>query len=253
VSGFVHTARSEWIKLRSTRTTLVLVLIAVGLEALVVGLTAVFADLDGLEADVLVNAVTFTSIPAGLLIAVVGSLAITSEYAHGTIRPTFAATPRREQVFAAKFVVVTVTVAVGSAVVIGLATILGWVVMSARGAELDLTAQPGNVPALIGSVILIVLLTWMGYGLGLLTRSSPLAIVILVLWPLLIENLIGGVLFVAGVENAVRWLPYNAGALLALTEQPDDALGRWQGGLYFGVVTLALVVAGALTNRHRDA
>lgn len=253
MTSFVHTLRSEWIKLRTTRTTLVLVLIAVGLEALVVGLTAVFADPDGMSGDALVNAVTFTSIPVGLLVAVVGSLAITAEYAHGTIRPTFAATPRRQQVFGAKFTVVTAAVALGGASVIAAATALGWVVLTARGAELDLTARPGNVPALVGSVVLMVLLTWMGYGLGLLTRSSPLAIVLLVLWPLLVENLVGGVLFVAGVESALRWLPYNAGTSLAVAELPEETLGRWQGGLYFGLVTFGLVVAGMVANRHRDA
>jgi ABC-2 type transport system permease protein len=156
-------------------------------------------------------------------------------------------------VFTAKFVVITAAVAVGGAVVVASATVFGWLVIESRGGEVDFSDSPGGLAPIVGSVALMTILTWLGYGLGLLTRSSPLAIVILVLWPLLIENIVGGLLFVAGVESALRWLPYNAGFVLASTEIPEDSMGRWQGGLYFAVITLALVVVGALSNRGRDA
>jgi ABC-2 type transport system permease protein len=90
----VDTIRSEWIKLRTTRTTMVLLLCALGLELLVVGLTAIFVSVDPFDTENLVGAVTITTIPVGLMIGVIGSLIITSEFVHGTIRPTFAATPR---------------------------------------------------------------------------------------------------------------------------------------------------------------
>ena len=86
------------------------------------------------------------------------------------------------------------------------------------------------LPALLGVVLLAVGLTVLGYGLGLLIRNSPAAICILLLWPLIAEGLIAGLLSAAGAEGAVKFLPYSAGFNMALTEPDPDAFGRVGGG-----------------------
>lgn len=249
----IDTVRSEWIKLRTTRTTLVLVICALGLQVVVVGLTAAFIEVDPLRTIDLVTAVTATAIGVGLLLGVIGTLVITSEHAHGTIRPTLAATPRRLRVYVAKWIVVTLTALVGGGAVVGGSFVMGWLVVSGRGGEVDLGSDPGNLRALVGAVLLLVVLSWLGLAVGFLTRSSPLSIVLLVLWPLLIENIVAGVLFVSGLDGLVRWLPYSAGLMMAMPDVPDDALGPWAGGAWFAAIAVGLLAAGMAVSRGRDA
>lgn len=251
--GFRHVVRSEWIKLRTTRTTIVLVLVAAGLQALIVGLTSVFASADRRSTEYLLDAVTGSAIPVGLLLGVVGALAITAEHAHGTIRPTFAATPRRTRVYAAKFVVVTLAVGGAAAVIVVASTVVGALVFSSRGATISIGSYPDGWAALVGTVVWAALVAWIGLGLGLLTRSSPLTIVLLVLWPILIENLVGGLMWLAGAGGLVRWLPFTAGFALVISGETDEMLSRWVGGAWFAAIAFALVLIGTAVNRSRDA
>jgi ABC-2 type transport system permease protein len=89
--------RSELLKQRTTRTILQLPLWMVGLVALVV-LLHVFS----------LDAATLSRRDGQLKVigwgTSVGALSITSEIRHGTIRPTFLATPRRARVIFAKVV-----------------------------------------------------------------------------------------------------------------------------------------------------
>ena len=93
------------------------------------------------------------------------------------------------------------------------------------------------------------------FGLGLLIRSTPAAVAVLILWPLVAENLIGGLLTVAGVDGAFKWMPYQAGFNLGNPDagQNADTLGRWTGGLYFLAVVLAVTAVGAWSTSKRDA
>ncbi len=95
----------------------------------------------------------------------------------------------------------------------------------------------------------------LGLGLGLLIRSTPAAVAVLILWPLVGEGLIGALLSAAGVDNAFKWLPYQAGFNLGNPDagQTTDSLGRWTGGLYFFVVTAVIAAVGAWSTSTRDA
>jgi ABC-2 type transport system permease protein len=108
---------------------------------------------------------------------------------------------------------------------------------------------------MIGIVLFAAIVSLLGYALGLLVRSTPAAVSILILWPLLVENIVAAILIQAGVEHASKWMPYSAGITLGFIEagQNADTLGRVAGGLYFLGVTSALVVAGAVLTQRRDA
>jgi hypothetical protein len=78
---------------------------------------------------------------------------------------------------------------------------------------------------------------------------------VLILWPLVVEGLIGGLLFAANAEGLRKWLPYQAGIALG---NPNEAggnptLGRLAGGLYFFAVTSAVAGIGAWLTNRRDA
>src|SRR5262249_14640670 len=101
-AAMIDQIRAELLKIRSTRTTL-------GLVAGMVGLIVLFSLLSGLPtkaphlpaAEDQRGLLNVGSI-AGIFSALAGGMLITSEYRHGTIKPTFLFDPRRSHVLAAK-------------------------------------------------------------------------------------------------------------------------------------------------------
>jgi hypothetical protein len=103
-------------------------------------------------------------------------------------------------------------------------------------------------------VVLAVLVSWFAYGLGLLIRNSPVTIAVFLIWPLIIENLVGLVFTLIGWESAVKWLPYQAAIQATVDDQSGaDVLGRPGGLIWFGVVSAAIIAAGVFLDRRRDA
>lgn len=251
----IRTIRSEWIKVRTVRMNAVLAIIAVAFPLIVVILTAALGSVESASARDLVGLTTGTSVITAMLIGVIGAAGITGEFGFNTIRPTFAATPNRWKVIGAKAIVTMVVAVVIETLVVILAYSIGAAVLRNRGAVIDLgTAGDGATAALYGVVLFAAIVSLLGFGLGLLTRSTPAAVAILILWPLLAENIIGGLLSVAGVDDPFKWLPYQAGFSLADTNAGmGESLGRVAGGLYFFAVTSAIVVFGSLLTSRRDA
>lgn len=252
----IRTIRSEWIKIRTVRMNTVLAIIAIAFPLIVVILTAALGSAESASARDLVGLTTGSSVLTAMLIGVIGAAGITGEFGFNTIRPTFAATPNRWKVIGAKAIVTTVVALVVEALVVILAYSIGAAILRNRGAVIDLgTAGDGATAAMYGIVLFAAIVSLLGFGLGLLTRSTPAAVAILILWPLLAELIIAGVLSVAGVDNAFKWMPYQAGANLG---NPDagiesDSLGRVAGGLYFFAVTTLVVVIGSIFTSRRDA
>lgn len=251
--------RAEWIKLRTVTMNWILGIIAIAFPLVVTLLTAYFAsgktdNDDGLDTNGLVGVLTGTAVVASLLCGVIAAASITSEFGFGTIRPTFAATPRRMKVVVAKGLV-----AVGfAAVALTIVQLVGWyagsTIADARGATIDLDTLPTGVPAMVGAVVLGALLALFGYGLGLITRSTPAAVAILIVWPLIAEGLIAQLLIVAtGNESIRNWMPLQAGFRLVFIDGFSDGPSRLTSGVYFGAFSLALAGLGAWLVNRRDA
>ena len=251
----IRTIRSEWIKLRTVRMNTVLVVLAIAFPLIVTVLTTVFVDSDDMSSRNLVSLVTGTSVVTGLLLGVIGAAAITSEFGFGTIRPTFAATPRRSRVLFAKAVVTVLVAIVVEAVVVALCFGVGSIILNSRGGGISLSDAGSARGALVGIVFFAAIVSLLGYGLGLLIRSTPASIAVLILWPLVAESIVGGILFAAGVENGGKWLPYSAGINLGDPDAGLDSasLGRVAGGLYFFAVAAVITVLGAISVQRRDA
>ena len=97
---------AEWLKLRTTRTTLGLLVVLLGLVTLATllhGLGLKAASLDRADQQLRILADAGESLGA-VFAALAGALAITGEFRHGTIRPTLLAAPRRTTLIAAKAV-----------------------------------------------------------------------------------------------------------------------------------------------------
>lgn len=253
----IDVLRSEWIKLRTVRMNLVLVIIAVAFPLIVSVLTTLLIDADDMGARDLAGLVSGTSVITGMLLGVIGAAGITGEFGFGTIRPTFAATPKRMRVIVAKAIVTVVVALVVEALVVLLSYGIGSAILSSRGGTVDLgeSGRGGAVEALVGVVLFAAIVSLLGYGLGLLIRSTPASIAVLVLWPLVAENIIGAVMFAAKVDHPFKWLPYNAGINLGNPDAGSDSesLGRVVGGLYFFAVTTVVVSIGAFLTNRRDA
>lgn len=250
----IATVRSELIKLRTVRVHGVMTIIAVAFPLLVVALTTSLTSSPRTFGDRgFVELVTGVTIVAVLLVATVAAISLTSEYSHGTIRPTFAATPSHVRVFAAKWLVNSVVSAVVIAIILALCWLLGSLVLSGRDAPVSLSIVDGTLGAMFATVALAVVVSWFALGVGLTLRNAPATVTLLLVWPLLVENLLSGVGLLIGFDWLVRWMPYQA-ALQAIDPSPSsDSLGRPLAFVWFGVVSLALIGIGLLLDRRRDA
>lgn len=237
---------SEWIKLRTVTSHLVLVILALAfplvLSLLIVALTGV----ENISDDLLIGSLAGAGVLSGLLVGVIGVLSFAQEQSHGTLRVTFAATPRRMQVIFAKALMTIVFGAGLAVVVLAVGTVIGSAILSARDAPNAFYSEVA-----VSSVVFTVLLALLGLALGMLTRNTPVAIVLLIAWPLLIENLIGGLLTLV-IDDAFRFMPFFAAVNALAVEGSGEGFGRVGGLAYLGVWVLALLALGAYLTEKRD-
>ncbi|NCY17872.1 MAG: hypothetical protein EBX39_14165, partial [Actinobacteria bacterium] len=188
--------RSEWIKTRTIRMNWVLFIIAIVFPLVAAGLFAGFSDAENLLALDQFQLVSGGMIITSMLLGVIGATSITGEYGFNTIRPTFAATPRRVRVVAAKAVVAAaVAIVVSVVVVVAGLTLVNTLVRSRVDASvpdsaLDVTSVDDFFAASLGIVVFCALLGLFGLAIGLIIRSTPAAVATIVLWPLLVENIV---------------------------------------------------------------
>lgn len=169
--------RSELLKQRTTRTILQLPLWMVGLVALVVLLHVFSLHVATLtsRAGQLKVLGWGTSVGA-LFAALLGALSITGEIRHGTIRPTFLATPRRARVIIAK---VAASALAGLAIGLlaeALTVALEGAGLAMRGIQIALSAGD-YVQLLAGGALAAALWAAIGVGVGAIVRNQVGAVV----------------------------------------------------------------------------
>lgn len=247
----INLMRSEWIKVRTVRVNYVLGIIAAAFPIVIVGLVTALTKNEREVARDFVGAVTGTMVLTSILLGVIGALNLTSEFSHNTIRATFAAAPQRTRVLLAKAIVTLLSTLVISAIIEFLTYMVGSVILSSRDA--DVVLDGSDKAALLGAVILAGMLSMLGFGLGLLIRNSPATITLLILWPLLLEGILQGVLSAAGIEEPTPWLPYQSAILMANPDLSSQDPSRLHGGLYLGSVVIGFIIIGLAVNKRRDA
>ncbi|MPY93564.1 MAG: ABC transporter permease subunit [Acidimicrobiia bacterium] len=247
-TGLRHAVASEWVKVRSVRSTAWTALAAGAL----LPVTAVFVAATGsLQPDDTVLGASLTGAAlAQVAAAVFGVLAMTGEVASGTIRTTLAACPRRGTVLGAKAIVTAVVLFVPTLVGSALAHLVGSAMLAGQG------YAPGDPwPALIGIAACYSVVGVLGLAVGTVVRHSTggiVAMLALILLPQLFGPLFGDLRpWVGGAAPLA--------ALEKLTQTSDalpeavGTLGAWPS---LAVVTAysaaALIGSGALLAR-RDA
>ena len=242
--------RSELLKQRTTRTSLVLVAWMVGLIVLAVALHVLSFGVGDLsrESNQLKILGLGTSIGA-LFASLLGAMSITGEFRTGTIRPTFLVTPRRTRVVAAK-VVASMLAGIGVGLVAeALSAGAEAAGLAARGIHIELGG--GDYAQLLaGGALGGAMFGAIGVGVGAVVRNQVAAVVGLCVWLLFLEPLLLG-----DVPSAAKYAPEaSAGAIAgAIQSQIADALIAPA----LGVVLLAAyaglaALAGALLITRRD-
>ena len=246
--------KSEWIKLRTVRANVVLIILAISVPLAISVLTAIFADLKFNESSDVFSAVVLgPTYICAFLAGVLGVLGIGQEYRHNTIRVTFAAQPKRSIVLTAKCIVNGLF-----GLFIGLATPLlcfgiSGLILKARDVNLSLLDPGVNLIALIGQGLFAGMITLMGFGLGCIMRQPAGAIPTLLLWPLIAEGILTGVLD-AIWPGSWKWLPFRAGFRLGFAyDTESEFLSRAGSGFYFLAWTAAVVAFGWWMAERRDA
>src|SRR5690606_26519544 len=114
-----------------------------------------------------------------------------------------------------------------------------------------------------GYFVLVVLYTILGLALAQLFRGVPSALVVLLIVPLLVEGLIGGLSMVPALDwlqPVLKFLPFSAGARLLATQPYDpqggpefDYFDRWASGGVFAVFIAIILAAAWVLFKKRDA
>lgn len=254
--------RSEWIKLRSLRSTLFSLLAAVvctvGLGILISALRAndlkhrfipgPNGKLGGLDP----TAISLRGVYlAQLAVGVLGVLVITGEYSTGMIRATLSAVPKRLPVLWAKALAFAVVVFV----VMGLASLLafegGQAFLSGAGIHVGL-GSPGAARAVLGGALYLTVVGLLGVGVGFLIRNTAGAIA--TLFGLLLVLPAIAAAFPPSLYNDVfRFLPMIAGTQVMTTVGDSTLLTAWEGIGVFALYAIAAIAAGAVMLRRHDA
>ena len=177
---------------------------------------------------------------AAIVAALIGSVLVTAEYAHGTINQSFLAVPVRGKLMVAKLGAALLVV-LALAVLADAATfVLAELWYQGRGLTLHLSRE--TVAPSLGVVGASVLAGGIGVGVGALLRRQTGAIVTILLWLLIGE----GVITTAG--DVSRFAPGHAlGAVVAAhTEGSHDVLGVWAAVSVGVVYVVGFCAAGFL-------
>ncbi|SEB87632.1 ABC-2 type transport system permease protein [Paramicrobacterium humi] len=214
--------RSEWIKLRSLRSTLWCYLLIILATA---GFAALMALSSNVGGDVLPqatqNAMTVQYLTVGgnftsLIAAVLGVLVISGEYTTGMIRTTYTAAPGRLSAYAAKAVVLTVVTFIVGLASIAAALAVSLPLFAANGVSPDL-GDPAVALPLVGAAGFLALIALLSFSLGAILRNSAggiaAAVGLLFVAPIGI-SLVGGFTGAAWAQNIGTILPGNVGAAL---------------------------------------
>ena len=261
--------RSEWIKLRTLRSTwyslLVTVVMVVGLGTLFSALRAHRFNQDnahvqfggpgprlgdlGLDPTLVSLRGVFL---AQLAIGVLGVLVITGEYSTGMIRSSLAAVPHRRPVLIAKALVFGVTALILTEVAAFAAFLLGQLALKSTHLQANLGTHEA-LRAIIGAGLYLTLIGLLAVGLGFLIRNTAGAIAA-VFGIVLVLPLLANALPDPYSTDVSKYLPLNAGTQILVTMNPDHSqLSPWAGLGITALYAVAALIGGAIVLSRRDA
>lgn len=242
--------RSELLKQRTTPTILWLLLSMIVLLTLVLVLHVATLSSDLLDSRAGQLRVLDNGTLIGALFAsVCGALAITSEFRHGTIRPTLLANPRRSRVILAKVAASACAGVVLGVLAEALAAGIEGIGLSARGIRITLSGGD-YAQLLVGGGAAAAVWAAIGVGVGAIVRNQVGALVGLCVWLLFIENILAD-----SLPSAGRFTPGAAANAIAGTGElilASKLLAPALGALLLIAYAAAATAVGSITTERRD-
>lgn len=257
--GFGTLVNAEWFGLR--RRTGVLVLTLVWAVQVIVFAYLVLFIVDrstGQPLDSLLPSSTGSfivgSLPiyGGPVMLCIGAIVAGGDYRFGTLRTLLSRYPSRAPFLLARFAAMTLVLLAVSAMTLLLSIVCGGVIALSQGLPLDYPG-PGTLAVALGAIWLVTT-AWgaLGFLAGTLIRNLTAAIVVGLVWTLMVENLLFGVLgSVVPALGAVRviLLSPSSGALAAaLGARGTPGVAPTASGPVAALVLLGYVVVGALVS-----
>jgi ABC-2 type transport system permease protein len=228
---------AERLKITSTRTTLWLAVALTGIVTLaaivhILGFETAMVDATDEQRSIL----TDIGVSMGLVFAAIsGSLAITTEFRHGTIRPTLLKQPDRTRLLAAKLTTQAAIGAALSAIATSSAMVLTFAFLNARDLQFAIDT-PQVARFVLGATIAGAGFATLGLAIGTIARNQVPVVVGTLVWMLFIENLLR-----AGVPSIARFAPGSLGRSIAA-----DGRGALTSPILAAVV-LAVMAAAAFS------
>jgi ABC-2 type transport system permease protein len=257
---------SEWIKLRSLRsmraTLAAAAVFSVLLAVQVSSATAVHwsgftatqrARFDPTDASL--NNLQLVVLFFGAL----GALVVTNEYGNGLIRSTFAATPQRGRVLAAKAVLFGACSLVAATAIVLAAFATGQGMLAGRAPHAGLRAptaglgDPGVLGHVMGGALYLTLAGLFGLFLGAVARNTAVTVSALFGVFLVLPILAGRLPQDALWRHTVPYLPSNLGISLWVHTPDPHFAGQWQAAVGLAAYVALLAAAGTVQLRGRDA
>ncbi len=255
-AGFGGALRSEFTKIRSVRSTywtlLVLVIVTVGIGTLsCLGAVSRGAD-HGPNFDPAFRSLVGL-ILGQLIIAVLGALTITSEYATGMIRTSLAVQPRRGTLLAAKAVVFAVVSLITGLVASFASFFIGQAILSSKHLNTTLS-QPHVLRAVIGGGLFLAVCGLLSFGLGAVLRHTAAAITASI-GLLFVILILSNFLPQTWQVHVDKWIPFNAGSQIwsVVTDPSAHMFSAWTGFGVFAAYAAIAIAAGLILFRQRDA
>jgi ABC-2 type transport system permease protein len=262
-ASLAGTLRSELTKIRSVRSTYwtMFLLIAAGVAwsiAYCAGQASKWPHMSAQAKfgfDPTQGSIVGLALLGQLVIVVLGTLSITSEYGTGMIRTSLTVMPRRGTFYGAKAAVFA-AVALAVALVASFASFfIGQALLSSTHASATLS-QPNVLRAVLGTALYLVLCGLFAFGLGAILRSTAGAMTaaygFLFLVPQLAKALPNS--WYADVD---RWLPggdvVNSITNTQGVNMSPHVFTAWGEFAVFGAYTAILLILGAILLRKRDA
>ena len=273
--SFLRSIAAEFQKVFTTRMWWLLALLLVGYVLVLAGGFGAFLGWAVQNPEAAAESGSNTGIPPGMDLppliytfassigyvfpVLLGTLAVTSEFRHRTLTPTFLADPHRSVVLAGKFVS---QFALGAGLgIAAFTTSVGAGAAALAAFRLDTGLDQSDTWALIGRGVLAMAL-WgaIGVGLGSLVPNQVAAIVIVIAFTQFVEPILRLAASFSDVTAQIgRFLPGAASDALVGTSiysmmsmGASASLEWWQGGLVLLALAVVATVIGGATVWRRD-
>jgi ABC-2 type transport system permease protein len=262
-----HAARFEIRRLRTVRSTFVLLALAIAASFTSLVAAKALASLgrsQGSDGAALnssygswISVATAPMAAIGVILSILGAMAVGHEIRYGTTPLVLVGFPRRFPLLAGKFVVLEALAVVGSVIVISLGLV--WVILSHSWSAIggDQVSHAAVVATLARIAIASACYALIGIATTCLTNSLQMGIALPIVWSNVVEPFVG---LIGPLNKGVMLyaLPFRdarnaaVGKMTGLSGSAVSSVDPWVSLGVFGIFATVLAVLGWLRFRSAD-